>query len=258
MKLSLYQGTPHSTHIIGALETVERCLKGCAALGSDAVLFPELFLTGYNISAQRVTLAQDLDGPAITAIRELAQKYQIAAIIGWPESAGSQTRCHNSATAIGADGQILAHYRKQQLFGLSEKSHFIPGQTNATFDLCNIQTSLLICYDVEFPERVRELARGGTKLILVPTANMQPFDDVSRLLVPARSLENAITIAYCNYCGAEGDLTYAGGSCITDELGQDLARAGRNNSTILTSDLNIGTAPAHLTSTQLQDWQNQQ
>ncbi len=60
----------------------------------------------------------------------------------------------------------------------------------------------------------------------MPTALIQPFDIVSRTLVPARAFENQIYVAYAGMCGREGNLGYCGLSCIVGPDGRDLARAG--------------------------------
>jgi 5-aminopentanamidase len=70
------------------------------------------------------------------------------------------------------------------------------------------------------------MAERGVTLLLVPTANMLPFTHVPRVTVPAMAVNHALTIAYANYCGAEGDLTYAGASLIAGPDGESLATAG--------------------------------
>jgi predicted amidohydrolase len=79
---------------------------------------------------------------------------------------------------------------------------------------------------VEFPEAVRALAMAGAELVAVPTALIEPFDIVSRTLVPARAFENQVYVAYAGMCGREGNLGYCGLSCIVGPDGRDLARAG--------------------------------
>ena len=66
-----------------------------------------------------------------------------------------------------------------------------------TFDLHGRRIGLLICYDLEFPEHARALVRKGADLIVCPTANPVPFDNVNRYAVGARAMENAISVAYC-------------------------------------------------------------
>ena len=63
-----------------------------------------------------------------------------------------------------------------------------------------------------------EAARGAD-LICVPTANMVEYNDVQRVLLPSRALENQVFLAYANYIGTEGDLTYGGLSVILGPAG---------------------------------------
>ena len=49
-------------------------------------------------------------------------------------------------------------------------------------------------------------------------------------------MENAISVAYCNYCGTEGDATYCGRSLIAGPEGEALASAGMGE-TLLVTDI---------------------
>jgi predicted amidohydrolase len=55
---------------------------------------------------------------------------------------------------------------------------------------------------------------------------MQPFAHIARHTVPAMASSHGVTIAYANYCGTEGDLTYVGLSVIAGPHGEILAQAG--------------------------------
>jgi predicted amidohydrolase len=95
---------------------------------------------------------------------------------------------------------------------------------------------LLICYDVEFPEAVRELALAGADLVLVPTALMQAYSRIPEVLLPARAYESQLYLAYANYCGNEQQLTYCGNSLIVSPTGEIRARGGRQT-TLLIADI---------------------
>ena len=101
------------------------------------------------------------------------------------------------------------------------------------FDLDGVRVGILICYDVEFPEAVRALALAGADLVAVPTALMRPYQVVTRTVVPTRAYENQVYVAYANRCGSEGELTYAGESCVVGPDGADLARAGSGEELLL-------------------------
>jgi predicted amidohydrolase len=111
---------------------------------------------------------------------------------------------------------------------------------------------MLICYDIEFAPLVRSLAEAGAHLILVPTANPEPNTHVSRLVVPAHAINHSVTIAYANYCGAEGDITYCGASVIVAPDAAVLAAAGPGP-TLLIADIDRLPDPA-LMQTQLHDY----
>jgi 5-aminopentanamidase len=120
----------------------------------------------------------------------------------------------------------VANYRKVQLYGGREQSLYKQGAAYVTFDLGGTKAAILICYDVEFAPHVKALADDGVTLICVPTANMHPFTHVVRHTVPAMAANHGVAIAYANYCGAEGELTYVGGSQIVGPHGEVLALAG--------------------------------
>ena len=91
----------------------------------------------------------------------------------------------------------------------------------------------LICYDLEFPENARRLALAGAELILVPTANMIPYDFIADVTVRARAFENQCYVAYANYCGHEGEIHYCGQSSIAAPDGSRIAQAGLDEALIV-------------------------
>ncbi len=121
---------------------------------------------------------------------------------------------------------------------------FAPGPGTAEIaELDGHKVGILICYDVEFPEAVRALALGGADLVLVPTANMKPYDAVSLFVVPARAFESELYVAYANRCGREGELEYMGLSCVGDPNGGNLVLAGDGEELVF-ADLDPGEAEA--------------
>ena len=135
----------------------------------------------------------------------------------------------------GRDGSLVASYDKTHLFGDVDRQQFQAGQCLSDVVLHKgWSLGFAICYDIEFPEVARALAKKGAEVILVPTANMEPFDSVAMRLVPARSEENGVYIAYANFSGADQAFTYNGLSCVTGPDGEDLARAGRGEELIFT------------------------
>lgn len=251
MKLALYQGPPTGGDLEAAFARLKTQLAAAAAAGARMLVAPELFLPGYNQPELHPKLAQPKGGDWHQRLQEMARVSGCGVTVGWAERDGDAV--YNSASAIDASGDCLAHYRKLQLFGPMERASFVAGQSYCHFDLYGIKSAILICYDVEFASHVQILAQDGVKLILVPTANPAGFEHVSRLLVPARAAEMDVTIAYANYCGTEGDLIFGGHSLIAGPNGATIAAAGQAE-TLLIADLATSpTLPPEKRSTQLSD-----
>jgi predicted amidohydrolase len=232
MRISCFQGPERADTPEGNLSRLARLAGEARGGGAQLLVAPELFLTGYFLGAEAVgRLAEPLDGPSLAAARRIASTEKIALAFGFPERDGGEV--YNAAIAIGADGAVLATYRKTHLFGDVDRQQFSRGEAEPRiFEIGGFKAGLLICYDVEFPETVRSLALGGAELAIVPTALMLPFDVVARTVVPARAYENQLYVAYANRCGREASFDYCGLSCVVGPDGADLARAGRGEELI--------------------------
>lgn len=237
MKVLLFQATPQFGDIEANLNTIEENCKFASLAKVDVAVFPEMFLSGYNLGSRLHDLAQSSDSSAITRLRQIANTYGISMIVGYPERRGE--KFYNSAVAVSRMGEIIGHHSKVFLFGDQEKSLFSAGCGFQLFEIAGRKCGLAICYDIEFPEVARDLKRRGAEIIFVPTANMKPYVDVPTTLVRARALENGVAIVYANLCGTEGTQQYTGLSAVVLPDGSDLVRAGHDNA-ILISELEPG------------------
>ncbi len=233
MRLAIWQGTTPASDFDLALSETRRALMAASAMRADALVLPEIWWPGYN-QATISDLAEPQSGPLAQTFCQLCAEANCALIFGYAERSGDQL--FNAALAIGSKGQVLANYRKIQLYGQREVQLYTPGDTFAIFDISGVRVAALICYDVEFAPHIAALAAAGVQVILAPTANMTPFDHVIRYTVPAMAANHGVTIAYANYCGQEGNLTYVGGSLIVGPHGEVLAQAG-NHSALLVADV---------------------
>ena len=249
MKLALWQGPSPAGNIEQAFADLTAALHASAAMGAKMLVAPEAYLPGYNHD-NIATLAQTRGGDWHQRLATLTLAAGCGLTVGYAQRDG-EVVC-NAAVTFDAAGQEIAHYRKIQLYGPREKQIYQPGTAYEVFDFNGIKTALLICYDIEFAAHIAALAAQGVKLILCPTANMQPFTHVVRFTVPAHAANHALTIVYANYCGTEGDLTYVGGSLIADPYGEPLAQAGLGPA-LLAAELPTGLDPLRL-ATQAADY----
>lgn len=228
LNLALAQVVPQPGDLSANLTVAAQQAQAADAQKADLLIFPEMFLTGYALGRTEVErLAEFDDGPSSRHMAGLARQHGMGIVYGYPERT-SQGRLFNTVNFLDADGTLLLKHRKLHFFGEVDRSQFDRSSAMPrVVSWRGWKLGLGICYDVEFPEFVRSLALSGADLICVPTANMEGFDHVPQLLVPARSLENQVCIAYANFCGSDQQFRYGGLSTVTGPHGNQLARAGR-------------------------------
>lgn len=227
--LALWQ-CPYASDVSEALARLDHAAAQARAQGADLLICPEMSLTGYAIGARAAqALAEPADGPLALAVGELARRHDLAIVYGYPERHPDGGHPFNTVQMIDGQGRRLTRYAKTHLFGDVDRAQFSPGPALApVFAWRGWNLGLLICYDVELPEAVRVLGLQGANLVLVPTANMRTFDNVPRLLVPARASENRIWVAYANACGHDTVFDYGGLSTVADPEGGIVVQAGRD------------------------------
>lgn len=225
MLLALMQANAVPLDMAGNLAVIDGAAREAAAAGADLLLTPELFVPGYD--PERIHA--DFDPAQLPQLRQelagIARNHGIALVYSLPRVDGD--RLNISATLVDADGTELLDYGKVHLFGDAERAAF-DGATQApgVVAFMGLNVSMVICYDVEFPETVRAAGVRGADLVLVPTALAHGFDEVPQVLVRARALENHVAVAYANHCGVESNVAFGGGSVIIGADGGFLATAG--------------------------------
>ncbi|MFD6890967.1 carbon-nitrogen hydrolase family protein [Streptomyces sp. NPDC059957] len=227
LRTALLQSSGRLGDTADNLKALEEAATRAAQAGAGLLVTSEMFLTGYALEIEDIArLAEPADGMSARAIGEIARRHGLAVLYGYPERDGDAV--YNAAQLVGPDGERLANYRKTHLFGGFEQAAFTPGDTPVVqADLGGLRVGVMICYDVEFPENVRAHALAGTDLLLVPTAQMHPFQFVAEQLVPVRAFENQMYIAYVNRTGPEGEFEFVGLSCLASPDGTTRTRAGR-------------------------------
>ncbi|MEM9473420.1 MAG: carbon-nitrogen hydrolase family protein [Pseudomonadota bacterium] len=205
-------------------ERLTRLAEAIADRQLDLVVCPELFMSGYNVGSDLHALAEPSDGGFAQSVADLARQTGSAICYGYPERDGDAV--YNSALVVSRTGKPVANHRKLAIPPGFERNWFTAGDGPTHFELGGMSCALVICYDVEFPETVRAACLAGAEVVLVPTALATQWDQVAHRVVPARAFENGCYALYANHAGSEGDVAYAGASCIVGPDGRDVARAG--------------------------------
>ena len=201
------------------------------AASIDALVFPELSLTGYGL-AQRTREVAIRTGDAI--IGELARSAgPMAVTIGYVESVG-EGGPYNAAITL-QDGRVLNNHRKLNLPGygrLEEPNWFTAGARVEPFALAGWRACTLVCADLWNPALVHIAACRGADVLLVPISSAveavgEGFDNARgwQLTLDFYAMMYGLPIVMANRAGREGDLTSWGGSRILDAAGRTLVQA---------------------------------
>ncbi|MEO6201016.1 MAG: nitrilase-related carbon-nitrogen hydrolase [Cryobacterium sp.] len=226
VRLAMLQARAEPLAIAENIALIDAYAREAREAGADLLLTPELFATGYAPALIAQSVSEEAAADIRESLRAIAANRDIALAFSAPGPGPVDAR-HITATLVDKTGTVVLAYEKSHLFGPDEASSFRPGgEAPPVAELLGLRMSLLICYDVEFPETVRAAAVRGAQVVLVPTALTSGYEKVARVLVPARALENSVTVAYSNHVGVEDGLDLAGASVVAGPDGTVIVDAG--------------------------------
>lgn len=139
----------------------------------------------------------------------------------------------DTAFVFNREGARIAEYDKTHLFTpMGEHDHYTGGDHRCHFTLDGVKCSIIICYDVRFPELTRSLALSGLDMLFV--VSQWPKERIFHLrtITTARAIENQMFVVCCNSCGTADKTVFGGNSAVIDPFGKTLALAGETEEII--------------------------
>ena len=241
----------------------EELVRQAVAKGAEIVLLPELFERPYFCQERRYEYyeyAQTAEeNPAVRHFSRVAAELGIVIPVSFYEKEVNNT--YNSIAVLDADGKNLGVYRKTHIpddHYYQEKFYFTPGDTGfKVFDTRFGTIGVGICWDQWFPETARCMALEGAELLFYPTAiGSEPIlacDSMPhwRRCMQGHAAMNLMPVIAANRIGKEevkpcaenggqeSSLIFYGSSFITDETGELLQTASRDQEEILTETFDL-------------------
>ena len=232
------------------LANADRLVRSAAADGATLVVLPERYdLRGSEDDYAR--RAEPLHGPTVAWARELARELRIDLVAGsMAERREGREKLSNTSVHVAPDGEIRAIYRKIHLFDVTvgeveyrESDSDEPGDEMVVSETGDgTRLGLSVCYDLRFPELYRILALQGAQVVTVPSNFTRVTGEAHwEVLLRARAIENQVFVIAAGQAGEypPGQPAY-GHSMIVDPWGEVLARAGDEDETVVTADLDFG------------------
>lgn len=224
------------------LATVQAMTAEAARRGSDLVLFPELWSTGYDLE-NGADYATSIQEGIFARVAALARQHRIA-ILGSCLSTVGEGQIGNTAVYFDSTGQPQAVYSKTHLFRLmAEEQYLAPGHGRSLVQTAWGLMGLAICYDLRFPELFRAYALDGAQLVFLPSEWPHPRLAHWQTLLRARAIENQLFVVACNRIGRSKETDFFGHSCIIDPWGETIIEGGESEM-LLTAAIDLAQVAA--------------
>ena len=223
LKIALVQANQIWENKTANLSNFSKLLENVT--GIDLILLPEMFHTGFSMNVEQLAETMDnsigIDWLKLTAKSKNAAIYTTLII----QENGSY---FNRGVFIKPDGG-MTFYDKRKLFGLGGESDFFKaGSSETIVAYKNWKFQLQICYDLRFPEIVRNSISPNQSAnydVILYVANW-PEKRIShwKTLLTARAIENQCCVLGVNRVGEDGKgLIYSGESRFIDGIGTEIS-----------------------------------
>ncbi len=156
------------TDVTANLALCVSAVDAAADRGARLVVLPEAAMASFAIAPTQV--AEPLDGPFASGLREAAARRGITVVAGMFEPA-ADGRCFNTLLVTGPG--VEASYRKVHLFDAfasRESDTVAPGTAYETVLIDGVTVGLATCYDVRFADQFTELGRRGAQVVVLPAS----------------------------------------------------------------------------------------
>jgi predicted amidohydrolase len=135
----------------------------------------------------------------------LAGKLKIWAALGSSHRLTEPHKPHNCLYLISPEGRLADRYDKR-FCTENDLANYTPGDHFVLFEINGVQCSLLICFDLRFPELYRLLYKQGVRCILQSFYNARQkgpsvHTEIMRQTMQANAADNGFWVSMTNACG---------------------------------------------------------
>ena len=171
----------------------------------DMIVFPELFLNGYDSTIWDEMAESIPNGPTIQALCNKAKEVQKWIVPGSLVERGDDGKMYNTTLLISPMGEIKLKYRKVFIPYPLEVS--TPGNEFPVFEIPGVgKVGFVICADGHYPESIRNLVMKGAELIIKPTLQGEWIGGLRNHtpIAITRAVENQCYVISVNQAGPAG------------------------------------------------------
>jgi omega-amidase len=197
-----------------------------AKSGAEVVVLPEMWKSGYdfgNLSEH----AETIDGSTASFLAGQSKLHHIY-LVGGSFTQQNKGHVYNTSLTFDPNGKLINQYSKLHLIGLMQEDQYLSaGEYYGIFSIGEALASVIICYDLRFPELARAYAIEGASILFVLAQWPVQREAHWLALLRARAIENQMYVVGTNVVGHNENDKFHGKSIIFDPWGEVVAEAGK-------------------------------
>jgi predicted amidohydrolase len=169
-------------------------LSECALSGYAGVDFDSF--DGYNWQHLKDKTREIID---------LAGDLKVWVVLGSSHPLSEPHKPYNCLYLISPEGELIDRYDKRFCTQV-DLNNYTPGDHFVHFEVNGVRCSLLICFDLRFPELYRSLYKDGVKCIFQSFYNARQqgpsiHSEIMRQTMQANAANNGFWVSMTNSCG---------------------------------------------------------
>lgn len=189
------------------------------------LILPEHWISGAFIAEPDLRLSENLYHSFLKDARDICRRKNVALVSGTGLSISDENLVTNTSFFISPTATELIPYSKTHRFRF-ELGSIVAGESVTVLHHLGFKISILICYDLRFPEAFRQSENFGSDVFIVVAAWPKSRIDVWLHLLKARALENQCFVIGVNGVGKQGFEILGGHSRVFAPSGDELAAGG--------------------------------
>lgn len=227
LSIAIAQTCPVAGDVTANVQDHLRLARIAASEGAQLLVFPELSLTGYELSVAGDLAFSEYD-ERVAPLIEVASAWSLTLIVGAPVRLGSTL--HIGAFILYPDRKTEL-YTKHRLGAFAERASrdgvvppaeatvFQPGDRNPLVRVAGGTAAIAICADAGEPAHAQQASDRGAQAYLVSMFAIRSEFDRDSAKLRRYAMRYSIPVALANYGCATGGLAAAGRSSIWAETG---------------------------------------
>lgn len=240
IRIALAQINPTVGDLSGNSGKIISYIKKAKKIKADIITFPELAVTGYP--PEDLLLKPHFVQDNIETLHRIKSATEdIVSVIGFVDS---DDGIYNAAAVI-SNGKLLDIYHKKHLpnYGVfDEYRYFRAGNKCPVYDLSGIKIGVTICEDI-WHEKSPAIVQALSGASIIINLNASPYHIGKALLrenhISKLASKFKASVLYINMVGGQDELVFDGGSFISDEGGNIVARGEQFRERLVVADLKV-------------------